>query len=160
MHKYSQPNWFPLQQLHFKKTSRHKLGNPNSIKTTLHLWNLNRNHIKIFLQLWEREADYSKEHLISEQQQYSHESKFERLEHELELLSEQPYFGRVNNRSRANLGEVAYLPCRVKFMQDGYMVRNEIVFGKLVRHFSLAARLSSLSFIQLLWFLSNIIPTI
>ena len=95
--------------------------------------------------MWEREADYSKEHLISEQQQYSHESKFERLEHELELLSEQPYFGRVNNRSRANLGEVAYLPCRVKFMQDGYMVRNEIVFGKLVRHFSLAVRLSSLS---------------
>lgn len=48
--------------------------------------------------------------------------KFEQLERELELLSEQPYFGRVNNVTVAVRGETAYLPCRVKYIQDGYMV--------------------------------------
>ena len=55
--------------------------------------------------------------------QYNLERKFESLEHELEVLSEQPFFARVNNRTVVRVGEVAYLPCRVKFIQQGYMVR-------------------------------------
>merc|ERR1719412_2713757 len=49
-------------------------------------------------------------------------SKFSRLERELEVLAEQPYFARVNNRTVVAPGEVAYLPCRVKSSQEGYMV--------------------------------------
>ena len=66
-------------------------------------------------QIWERAApvpDYG-----------ATGGKFEQLERELALLSEQPYFGRVNNVTVAVRGETAYLPCRVKYIQDGYMVR-------------------------------------
>ena len=40
----------------------------------------------------------------------------------LQVLAEQPYFARVNNRTVVGPGEVAYLPCRVKSSQEGYMV--------------------------------------
>ena len=44
----------------------------------------------------------------------------------LQVLAEQPYFARVNNRTVVGPGEVAYLPCRVKSSQEGYMVSVEI----------------------------------
>ena len=42
------------------------------------------------------------------------------------MLAEQPYFARVNNRTVVAPGEVAYLPCRVKSSQEGYMVSVQI----------------------------------
>ena len=41
-------------------------------------------------------------------------------------MAEQPYFARVNNRTVVAPGEVAYLPCRVKSSQEGYMVSVQI----------------------------------
>ena len=73
--------------------------------------------------------------MYSSSEQFQLENRFERLEHELELLAEQPYFGQVNNKSRVNSGEVAYLPCRVKFLQEGYMVRILIEIFKLFQSF-------------------------
>lgn len=82
----------------------------------IHVKYLNSFQIQFSLfQIWERAApvlDYG-----------APGGKFEQLERELELLSEQPYFGRVNNVTVAVRGETAYLPCRVKYIQDGYMVR-------------------------------------
>ena len=76
-------------------------------------------------QVWELESakmDYDNKFKDFESQ-YNLERKFEKLEQELEMLSEQPFFARVNNRTVVGVGEVAYLPCRVKFIQQGYMVR-------------------------------------
>jgi len=50
------------------------------------------------------------------------ESKFEEYEEELRHLADQPFFARVNNRTVVRPGDSAYLPCRVKFIQQGYMV--------------------------------------
>ena len=47
--------------------------------------------------------------------------KFGELEHGLELLAQQPFFAKVNNRTVVTRGETAFLPCRVKFIQPGYM---------------------------------------
>ena len=44
----------------------------------------------------------------------------------LQVLAEQPYFARVNNRTVVGPGEVAYLPCRVKSSQEGYMVSSPV----------------------------------
>jgi len=74
--------------------------------------------------VWELESakmDYDNKFKDFESQ-YNLERKFEKLEQELEMLSEQPFFARVNNRTVVGVGEVAYLPCRVKFIQQGYMV--------------------------------------
>ena len=47
---------------------------------------------------------------------------FGELEHGLELLAQQPFFAKVNNRTVVTRGETAFLPCRVKYLQAGYMV--------------------------------------
>ena len=44
-----------------------------------------------------------------------------RLE-EFESLLEQPYFARVNNVTRVMEAETAYLPCRIKNLQEGFTV--------------------------------------
>ena len=50
------------------------------------------------------------------------EGRFNELEKGLQFLSERPFFAKVNNRSSVKVGETAFLPCRVKFIQQGYMV--------------------------------------
>ena len=46
---------------------------------------------------------------------------FGEMEHGLQLLAQQPFFAKVNNRTVVTRGETAFLPCRVKFIQPGYM---------------------------------------
>ena len=60
------------------------------------------------------------------------EGKFSELEQGLELLSEQPFFARVNNRSSVRVGETAFLPCRVKFIQPGYMVSKNLSLNNVL----------------------------
>ena len=56
---------------------------------------------------------------LAEQVDYA---KYNQYEEEMEKMLEQPYFARVNNKTAIKRGEVAFLPCRVKEMRDGYTV--------------------------------------
>ena len=49
-------------------------------------------------------------------------AKYNKYEKEMEKMLEQPYFARVNNKTAVKRGELAFLPCRVKEMRDGYTV--------------------------------------
>ena len=49
-------------------------------------------------------------------------AKYNMYEKEMKKMLEQPYFARVNNKTRVKVGEVGFLPCRVKEMKEGYMV--------------------------------------
>ena len=49
-------------------------------------------------------------------------AKYNMYEQEMKKMLEQPYFARVNNKTTIKMGEVAFLPCRVKQMGDGYTV--------------------------------------
>ena len=49
-------------------------------------------------------------------------AKYNMYEEELKMMVEQPYFGKVNNKMTVKRGEMAFLPCRVKNMGEGFMV--------------------------------------
>ena len=49
-------------------------------------------------------------------------AKYNMYEEEMKKMLDQPYFARVNNKTRVKVGEVGFLPCRVKEMKAGYMV--------------------------------------
>ena len=49
-------------------------------------------------------------------------AKYIQNEEDMERMLEQPYFARVNTKTAVKRGEVAFLPCRVKKMGEGYMV--------------------------------------
>ena len=49
-------------------------------------------------------------------------AKYNMYEEELKMMVEQPYFGKVNNKMTVKKGEMAFLPCRVKNMGEGFMV--------------------------------------
>ena len=48
--------------------------------------------------------------------------KYNMYEKEMKKMLNQPYFARVNNKTFVRKGEVGFLPCRVKEMQEGYTV--------------------------------------
>ena len=50
-------------------------------------------------------------------------AKFNMYEEEMRKLVEKPFFAKVKNKMNVKRGEVAFLPCRVKNMGDGFMVR-------------------------------------
>ena len=56
------------------------------------------------------------------------DGKFNFYQNEMEELLDQPYFAKVNNKTRVNLGEAAYLPCRLKNLRDGFTVSQKIYF--------------------------------
>ena len=41
----------------------------------------------------------------------------------MKKMLDQPYFARVNNKTSVKKGEAAFLPCRVKYLAKGNMVR-------------------------------------
>merc|ERR1719233_970718 len=49
-------------------------------------------------------------------------AKYNMYEQKMKKMLDQPYFARVNNNTRVKVGEVGFLPCRVKEMKEGYMV--------------------------------------
>ena len=49
-------------------------------------------------------------------------AKYNQYEEEMKEMLEQPYFARVNTKTAVKRGEVAFLPCRVKEMGEGYTV--------------------------------------
>ena len=53
-------------------------------------------------------------------------AKYNQYEEEMEKMLEQPYFARVNNKTVVKRGEMAFLPCRVKEMGEGYTVSKTI----------------------------------
>ena len=76
--------------------------------------------------MWRREEPRDKYSGYNNNPVFNLETKFEDYEQELRQLAEQPFFARVNNRTVASVGDIAYLPCRVKFIQPGYTV-SEII---------------------------------
>ena len=52
-------------------------------------------------------------------------AKYNQYEEEMEKMLEQPYFARVNNKTAVKRGELAFLPCRVKEMREGYTVSTD-----------------------------------
>ena len=53
-------------------------------------------------------------------------AKYNMYEEEMKKMLEQPYFARVNNKTTTKMGEVAFLPCRVKQMGDGVTVLSRV----------------------------------
>ena len=86
--------------------------------------NILLSNIRIPFQVWNpqpnRRSFYKRSKEFDLQQTL--EGRFNELEKGLQFLSERPFFAKVNNRSSVKVGETAFLPCRVKFIQQGYMV--------------------------------------
>ena len=57
---------------------------------------------------WQEDSDYM---------------KYNFYQQKMEDLLDQPYFAKVNNKTEVHLGEIAYLPCRIKDLKEGFRVR-------------------------------------
>ena len=77
---------------------------------------------------WQRgeDVDYAKNNRYEEEMEEMLEqvdyAKYNQYEEEMKKMLEQPYFARVNNKTAVKRGELAFLPCRVKEMGEGYTV--------------------------------------
>ena len=49
-------------------------------------------------------------------------AKYNKYEKEMKKMLDQPYFARVNNKTRVQRGESAFLPCRVKHLAEDNLV--------------------------------------
>ena len=53
----------------------------------------------------------------------------------MKKMLEQPYFAICNNKTAVKMGELAFLPCKVKEMEEGYTV-SAVWYGMSVAVYS------------------------